>query len=123
MADLVTAHQVFDLSVGGAKIRRRQRRRRAFGRRAARAAPNLCRQVRRRYLVSSDIIDHLLFRVLIKRSDGGEGMSSAVIIMREVVLLEYLLWMLRNVGVHPELTPDDLVDFFTFDLATAPTLS
>nr|CAD1827329.1 unnamed protein product [Ananas comosus var. bracteatus] len=77
----------------------------------------------RRYLVSSDLIDHPLFRVLIERSDGGEGMSSAVIIVREVVLLEYLLQMLRNVGVHPELMPDDLVDFFTFDLATTPTLS
>nr|CAD1835634.1 unnamed protein product [Ananas comosus var. bracteatus] len=28
---------------------------------------------RRRYLVSSDLIDHPLFRVLIERSDGGEG--------------------------------------------------
>nr|CAD1820461.1 unnamed protein product [Ananas comosus var. bracteatus] len=56
---------------------------------------------RRRYLVSSDLIDHPLFRVLIERSDGGEGMSSAVIIVREVVLLEHLLRMLRNVGVHP----------------------
>ncbi|OAY63234.1 hypothetical protein ACMD2_20693 [Ananas comosus] len=63
---------------------------------------------RRRYLVSSDLIDHPLFRVLIELSDGGEGMSSAVIIVREVVLLKYLLRMLRNVGVHPELTPDDL---------------
>nr|CAD1843872.1 unnamed protein product [Ananas comosus var. bracteatus] len=39
-----------------------------------------------RYLVSSDLIDHPLFRVLIERSDGGEGMSSAVIIVREVSL-------------------------------------
>nr|CAD1818616.1 unnamed protein product [Ananas comosus var. bracteatus] len=56
---------------------------------------------RRRYLVSSDLINHPLFRVLIERSDGGEGMPSAVIIVREVVLLEHLLRMLRNVGVHP----------------------
>nr|CAD1825908.1 unnamed protein product [Ananas comosus var. bracteatus] len=54
-----------------------------------------------RYLVSSDLINHPLFRVLIERSDGGEGMSSAVIIVREVVLLEHLLRMLRNVDVHP----------------------
>nr|CAD1835705.1 unnamed protein product [Ananas comosus var. bracteatus] len=79
---------------------------------------------RRRYLVSSDLIDHLLFRVLIERSDGGEGMSSAVIIVREVVLLEHLLRMLRNVGVHPSrVDPDDFVDFFTFDLATTSTIS
>nr|CAD1833675.1 unnamed protein product [Ananas comosus var. bracteatus] len=55
----------------------------------------------RRYLVSSDLIDHPLFRVLIEHSDRGEGMSSVVIIVREVVLLEHLLQMLRNVGVHP----------------------
>ncbi|OAY77619.1 Glucan endo-1,3-beta-glucosidase 13 [Ananas comosus] len=64
---------------------------------------------RRRYLVSSDLIDHPLFRVLIERSDGGEGMPSAVIIVREVVLLEHLLRMLRNVGVHPSRMMDLLI--------------
>ncbi|OAY81979.1 hypothetical protein ACMD2_24363 [Ananas comosus] len=78
---------------------------------------------RRRYLVSSDLIGHPLFRVLIERSGEGEGMSSAVIDRYEVVLLEHLLRMLRNGDVHPELTPDNFVDFFTLDLAAASTLS
>ncbi|XP_020090916.1 auxin-responsive protein SAUR72-like [Ananas comosus] len=67
---------------------------------------------RRRYLVSTDLIGHPLFSVLVKRSGGGGGTSSAVIVGCEVVLFEHLLWMLRNGDVHPELTPDDLVDFY-----------
>nr|CAD1830174.1 unnamed protein product [Ananas comosus var. bracteatus] len=78
---------------------------------------------RRRYLVSSDLIGHPLFSVLVEHSGGGEGMSSAVINGYEVVLLEHLLRMLRNDDVHPELTPDNFVDFFTLDLAAASTLS
>ncbi|OAY81980.1 hypothetical protein ACMD2_24364, partial [Ananas comosus] len=34
---------------------------------------------RHRYLVSFDLIGHPLFRILVERSGGGEGMSSAVI--------------------------------------------
>lgn len=67
---------------------------------------------RRRYLVSSDLVGHPLFRVLVERSDGEGATSSAVIVGCEVVLFEHLLWMLRNGNVHPELTPDDLVDFY-----------
>nr|CAD1820725.1 unnamed protein product [Ananas comosus var. bracteatus] len=60
---------------------------------------------RRRYLVSSNFIDHPLFHILIERSDGREGTSSAMVIGCEVVLFRCLLWMLRN---GDELKPDDL---------------
>nr|CAD1831818.1 unnamed protein product [Ananas comosus var. bracteatus] len=42
----------------------------------------------RPYLVSSDFIDHPLFRVLIERSGGGEGTSSATVVGCEVVLFK-----------------------------------
>nr|CAD1835703.1 unnamed protein product [Ananas comosus var. bracteatus] len=42
----------------------------------------------RPYLVSSDFIDHPLFCVLIERSGGGEGTSSATVVGCEVVLFK-----------------------------------
>ncbi|KAA8541596.1 hypothetical protein F0562_022748 [Nyssa sinensis] len=63
---------------------------------------------RRRYLVSSDVIEHPLFQVLINKSDGSDGVSVAC----EVVLFEHLLWMLENAdSVHLD-SMDDLVEFY-----------
>nr|CAD1827359.1 unnamed protein product [Ananas comosus var. bracteatus] len=99
-------------AVGGAKIRCRRRRQRAFGRRAVRAAPSLCRQVPAP--VPGQHRPHRPPALQRPRQALGRrrGTSSAVIVGCEVVLFEHLLWMLRNGDVHPELTPDDLVDFY-----------
>uniref|UniRef100_A0A5B6ZJF6 Uncharacterized protein n=1 Tax=Davidia involucrata TaxID=16924 RepID=A0A5B6ZJF6_DAVIN len=62
---------------------------------------------RRRYLVSSEVIDHPLFQVLINKSDGSNGVSVAC----EVVLFEHLLWMLENADSHLD-SMDELVEFY-----------
>lgn len=62
---------------------------------------------RRRYLISSEVADHPLFRELIDRS----GDSETVTIGCEVVLFEHLLWMLENADPQPE-SLDELVDFY-----------
>ncbi|KAM7459305.1 hypothetical protein LguiA_036299 [Lonicera macranthoides] len=62
---------------------------------------------RRRYLISSEVADHPLFRELIDRS----GDSETVTIGCEVVLFEHLLWMLENGDPQPE-SLDELVDFY-----------
>lgn len=63
---------------------------------------------RRRYLVSSDIIDHPLFKELAERSSDS---SDAVHVSCEVVLFEHLLWMLENADPQPE-SLDELVEFY-----------
>ncbi|CAA7401190.1 unnamed protein product [Spirodela intermedia] len=68
---------------------------------------------RRRYLVSSHLIDHPLFRVLVQRSGGddGDGGKSTTVVGCEVVLFEHLLWMLENADPQPE-SLDELVEFY-----------
>ncbi|EHA8589595.1 auxin-responsive protein SAUR76 [Cocos nucifera] len=65
---------------------------------------------RRRYLVSSDLVDHPLFRVLVEKS-GGDGADAATVVGCEVVLFEHLLWMLENADPQPE-SLDELVEFY-----------
>ncbi|WCJ42851.1 SAUR-like auxin-responsive protein family [Euphorbia peplus] len=62
---------------------------------------------RRRYLISSDIIDNPLFRELAERSGESDCFSIAC----EVVLFEHLLWMLENADPQPE-SLDELVEFY-----------
>lgn len=62
---------------------------------------------RRRYLISSDIIDHPLFRELAERSSD----SDTVTVPCEVVLFEHLLWMLENADPQPE-SLEELVEFY-----------
>ncbi|KAJ4708840.1 Auxin responsive SAUR protein [Melia azedarach] len=64
---------------------------------------------RRRYLISSDIIDHPLFKELAERS--SDDSSDTVHVSCEVVLFEHLLWMLENADPQPE-SLDELVDFY-----------
>lgn len=69
---------------------------------------------RRRYLVSSHLLDHPLFRVLVQRSAGGPSSpspSAAVVVGCEVVLFEHLLWMLQN-GDPPPDSPEELADLY-----------
>ncbi|XP_020582478.1 auxin-responsive protein SAUR50-like [Phalaenopsis equestris] len=63
---------------------------------------------RRRYLLSSDVIDRPIFQTLINRSSGGDG---GAFVGCEVVLFEHLLWMLENADPQPELL-DELIDFY-----------
>ncbi|KAG9459807.1 hypothetical protein H6P81_004315 [Aristolochia fimbriata] len=63
---------------------------------------------RRRYLISSQLVDHPLFRVLVDRSSGD---GEPVTVGCEVVLFEHLLWMLENADPQAE-SLDDLVEFY-----------
>ena len=63
---------------------------------------------RRRYLISSDIIDNPLFRELAERS--GEN-DTVINVSCEVVLFEHLLWMLENADPQPE-SLEELVEFY-----------
>ncbi|XP_031092502.1 auxin-responsive protein SAUR76-like [Ipomoea triloba] len=65
---------------------------------------------RRRYLVSSDVVEHPLVRELVDRS-GDESDDSVTVVGCEVVLFEHLLWMLENADPQPE-SLDELVDFY-----------
>ncbi|KAI3833493.1 hypothetical protein MKW98_024492 [Papaver atlanticum] len=62
---------------------------------------------RRRYLISSNIIENPLVKELVDRSSG----SDSVTVGCEVVLFEHLLWMLENADPQPE-SLDELVDFY-----------
>ncbi|KAJ4950462.1 hypothetical protein NE237_027294 [Protea cynaroides] len=62
---------------------------------------------RRRYLISSDVIDHPLFRELLEKSDESESLTVGC----EVVLFEHMLWMLEHADPQPE-SLDELVDFY-----------
>ncbi|KAK4415783.1 Auxin-responsive protein SAUR76 [Sesamum alatum] len=61
---------------------------------------------RRRYLITSDVMDNPLFRELVERSS-----DDAVTVGCEVVLFEHLLWMLENADPQPE-SLDELVEFY-----------
>ncbi|KAL0374619.1 UNVERIFIED_CONTAM: Auxin-responsive protein SAUR76 [Sesamum radiatum] len=61
---------------------------------------------RRRYLITSDVMDNPLFRELAEqRSDDS------VTVGCEVVMFEHLLWMLENADPQPE-SLDELVEFY-----------
>ncbi|XP_071911278.1 auxin-responsive protein SAUR76-like [Coffea arabica] len=63
---------------------------------------------RRRYLVSSDVIENPLFRELMDRSGDSDD---CIRVGCEVVLFEHLLWMLENADPQPE-SLDELVEFY-----------
>ncbi|KAG6494756.1 auxin-responsive protein SAUR76-like [Zingiber officinale] len=65
---------------------------------------------RRRYLISSRLVDHPLFQVLIDQRSADDD-PSAVVVGCEVVLFEHLLWMLENGDPSPE-SFDELVEFY-----------
>ncbi|XP_060211560.1 auxin-responsive protein SAUR76-like [Lycium barbarum] len=64
---------------------------------------------RRRYLVTSDVVDHPLFRELVERTGDSDDY---VTVGCEVVLFEHLLWMLQNADPQPE-SLDELVEFYS----------
>ncbi|GAB4853687.1 hypothetical protein Ancab_017878 [Ancistrocladus abbreviatus] len=66
-------------------------------------------KARRRYLISSEVIQHPLFRELVERSSSDN--SDGVCVGCEVVLFEHLLWMLENADPQPE-SLDELVEFY-----------
>ncbi|XAR67227.1 hypothetical protein NMG60_11013707 [Bertholletia excelsa] len=66
---------------------------------------------RRRYLVTSNVIDNPVFRELIDRSGDNDDNDNSVTIGCEVVLFEHLLWMLERADPHPE-SLEDLVDYY-----------
>lgn len=66
---------------------------------------------RRRYLVSSDVVEHPLFQELVDKS-GGEEDEGGIVVACEVVLFEHLLWMLDNAEGQLG-SMDELVDFYT----------
>ncbi|KAK0572702.1 hypothetical protein LWI29_035795 [Acer saccharum] len=65
---------------------------------------------RRRYLVSSDIVDHPLLKELAERSSESSD-NDTINVSCEVVLFEHLLWMLENADPQPE-SLDELVEFY-----------
>lgn len=67
---------------------------------------------RRRYLVSSQLLDHPLFRVLADKSSASATAENGEIVVGcEVVLFEHLLWMIENADPQLE-SLDDLVEFY-----------
>ncbi|KAM7257225.1 hypothetical protein ACFE04_012966 [Oxalis oulophora] len=83
-------------------------------------------QSRRRYLISSDVIDHPLFKELAERSSSSNNnnnyddddescdqrAASSINVSCEVVLFEHLLWMLGNADPQPE-SLEELVEFYS----------
>ncbi|PON45127.1 Small auxin-up RNA [Parasponia andersonii] len=67
-------------------------------------------KARRRYLVSSEVVEHPLFQELVDKSGGGD--DDGIAVACEVVLFEHLLWMLDNAEAQLGST-DELVDFYT----------
>lgn len=63
----------------------------------------------RRYLVSSDVIDHPLFQVLVNKSNGCDG---GVSVDCEVVLFDHLLWVLENADSYL-VSVGELVEFYS----------
>ncbi|KAL7136910.1 hypothetical protein ABFS83_10G061500 [Erythranthe nasuta] len=63
---------------------------------------------RRRYLVTSDVMENQLFRELVDRRSGD---GASITVGCEVVLFEHLLWMLENADPQPE-SMDELVEFY-----------
>ncbi|KAK9282143.1 hypothetical protein L1049_005055 [Liquidambar formosana] len=70
---------------------------------------------RRRYLISSDIMEQPLFQEVVDRSGAGESEEGAVTVACEVVLFEHLLWMLDNAVPDTQLdSMDNLAHFYTY---------
>ncbi|XP_062087905.1 auxin-responsive protein SAUR78-like [Humulus lupulus] len=69
---------------------------------------------RRRYLVSSEVVEHPLFQELIDKSASGycECEDGGISVACEVVLFEHLLWMLDNAEAQLG-SMDELVEFYT----------
>ncbi|XP_047313289.1 auxin-responsive protein SAUR76-like [Impatiens glandulifera] len=74
---------------------------------------------RRQYFVTSEVINHPLFQVLVDKSELGSGGSGegGIIVACEVVMFDHLLWMLENTDSSTQLDPnsmDELVEFYSF---------
>ncbi|KAL1547863.1 auxin-responsive protein SAUR76-like [Salvia divinorum] len=65
---------------------------------------------RRRYLITSDVLENPLLRELVDRRSGGDD-DAMITVGCEVVLFEHLLWMLENADPQPE-SLDELVEFY-----------
>ncbi|KAL2458809.1 SAUR-like auxin-responsive protein family [Forsythia ovata] len=63
---------------------------------------------RRRYMISSDVMDNPLFKELVEYSGDGED---TITVGCEVVMFEHLLWMLENADPQPE-SLKELVEFY-----------
>ncbi|EXC01330.1 hypothetical protein L484_005029 [Morus notabilis] len=77
-------------------------------------------KARRRYLVSSEVVEHPLFQELVDKSGGGEGRhvdadqdDGSVSVACEVVLFEHLLWILDNNSEDQLGSTHELVEFYT----------
>ncbi|XP_050383896.1 auxin-responsive protein SAUR78 [Argentina anserina] len=65
---------------------------------------------RRRYMVSSDVVEHPIIQELVDKSCEEE--EGVVVVACEVVLFEHLLWMLQNAETQLG-SMDELVEFYT----------
>ncbi|XP_073034233.1 auxin-responsive protein SAUR76-like [Primulina eburnea] len=65
---------------------------------------------RRRYLITSDVMENPLFRELVERR-GSDGDLASFTVGCEVVLFEHLLWMLENADPQAE-SLGELVEFY-----------
>ncbi|XP_073157920.1 auxin-responsive protein SAUR76-like [Henckelia pumila] len=65
---------------------------------------------RRRYLITSDVMENPLFRELVERR-GSDGDRDSITVGCEVVLFEHLLWMLENADPQAE-SLGELVEFY-----------
>ncbi|KMZ57613.1 SAUR-like auxin-responsive protein family [Zostera marina] len=81
-------------------------------------------KTRRKYMITSQVAYHPLFRILVQRSSlklsGGQNVDcysdqhtdkSEIVVCCEVVLFEHLLWMLENADTSSD-SVDELVDFY-----------
>ncbi|CAL0327864.1 unnamed protein product [Lupinus luteus] len=68
-------------------------------------------KTRRRYLVSSDVVQHPLFRELVDKSDDDDMEEDTIKVACEVVLFQHFLWMLENAHPKPE-SSDELLEFY-----------
>ncbi|XP_022955880.1 auxin-responsive protein SAUR50-like [Cucurbita pepo subsp. pepo] len=66
---------------------------------------------RRRYLLSSDVVQHPLFQEVVDKSSPNSD-EEGVVVSCEVVLFEHLLWMLENADTQLG-SADELVQFYT----------
>ncbi|KAE9448903.1 hypothetical protein C3L33_19210, partial [Rhododendron williamsianum] len=71
---------------------------------------------RRRYLVSSEVVENPVFRELVEKSGSGKnvegGESGVNLVGCEVVMFEHLLWMLENGDPQPE-SLDNFVEYYS----------
>lgn len=73
-------------------------------------------KTRRKYTITSNVVHHPLFRILVQRSSGCSDQHSVVdksemVVCCEVVLFQHLLWMLENADPQPD-SLDELVEFY-----------